>query len=224
MSIFNLRHPGRRHGTHSIHQPSKAEGEKKIPSVPSTPSENVVCCIFYNYSTHSISHFPYIWTQWLFFLPLLHFSSFTQPAIIRRVLPWEQDFFLLQASKNEPKLQLYPPAFLLPFQTFLLFLPNSFPPHLSGSLSLIHTGSRVIDLSARVRATASVTPGISSPVTRWWHRRCFHIHRFTPSHTSFGWLAFRRGTCMQVWNINMNDLIQYDVYSWLHSRFKGNTF
>lgn len=43
----------------------------------------------------------------------------------------------------------------------------------SRGLSLIRTGSRVIDVSAEVRTTASITVGISSFVTRWRHRLCF---------------------------------------------------
>lgn len=73
----------------------------------------------------------------------------------------------------------------------------------SGGLSLIRTGSRVIDVSAEVRTTASITVGISSFVTRWRHRVLI-VCRFTASR-SYGWGE----TGAPVWNIH--------IYSWLHS-------
>lgn len=163
VSRFHLPHPRRRSGTRSIRQPGEAERERKILSVPSTRAENVVGHVFLQ-----------LWF----------------PVCINKVLT----LALLKVSScyKLPKLSLslsftlLLSGFLALVLPFPWFLSNSAPPLFSSSLSLIHTGSRVIDVAAEVRTTASITFGISSPVTRGWHRRCFCSCRFTVSRPSAG--------------------------------------
>lgn len=159
VSRFHLPHSGRRSGTCSIRQP-EAEGERKILSVPSTRAENVVGHVFLQRQFHvCINKVP---TLTLALLKVSSCYKLPKPSL-------SHSFTLLLSS------------FLAVVLPFPLFLSNSTPPLFSSSLSLIRTGSRVIDVSAEVRTTASITVGISSPVMRWWHRRCSHSSHFTAS-------------------------------------------
>lgn len=96
---------------------------------------------------------------------------------------------------------------------FLLFFSNSVPPLFSRGLSLINTGSHVIDVSAEVRTTASITIGISSLVTRRWHRQC------SRSFTVYEPLRVNRRTSLKchidLWLYSLNSvqiLIKYCEY------------
>lgn len=118
---------------------------------------------------------------WSCFLQLqFHVCINKVPTLTLALLKVSSSYKLPKPSLSSA-LNLMLSGFLALVLLFPLFLSNSAPPLFFGGLSLIHTGSRVIDVSADVRTAASITVGISSPVMSWWHRRSSCSCPFTAS-------------------------------------------